>query len=93
MGPLEQSIRCHLMDYLANKADYDDFVDWMYGVIWNIDQHGDPAASRLGYGIMLAIAEFDDDVLTLEGFRNRLRSLAQPPAARLEYQATEAASA
>ncbi|MFT4036836.1 MAG: hypothetical protein QM692_01550 [Thermomicrobiales bacterium] len=80
MPSLEQSVRHHLAEYLAENEAYDDFVDWMYGVIWNIEQRGEQAAARLGYAIMLAIAEFDDDVLTRERFQNALRQLAEPAA-------------
>lgn len=84
MGSLEQSIRRHLVDYLAGKQSYDDFVDWMYGVIVNIDQRGERGASSLGYAIMLAIAEYDNDDLSLDAFQNTLRELAQPAAVRAE---------
>ena len=87
MGSLEQSIRRHLVDYLAGKHSYDDFVDWMYGVIVNIDQRGERGergASSLGYAIMLAIAEYDNDDLSLDAFQNTLRELAQPAAVRAE---------
>ena len=40
MESREQSNRRHLVDYLAGKESYDDCVDWMYGVIVNIDQRG-----------------------------------------------------
>ncbi len=84
MGSLEQSLRRHLVDYLAGKESYDDFVDWMYEVIVNIDQRGDRRASTLGYAIMLTIAESDNDDLSLEAFQDTLRGLAQPVAARVQ---------
>lgn len=90
MGSLEQSIRRHLVDYLAGKESYDDFVDWMYGVIANIDQRGDQGASSLGYSIMLAIAEFDNDDLSLDDFRDTLRDLVQPTSVRVAFRAPNA---
>lgn len=84
MGSLAQSIRRHLVDYLAGKESYDDFVDWMYGVIVNIDQQEDRGASSLGYAIMLAIAGYDNDDLSLGAFQDTLRELAQPAAVRAE---------
>lgn len=84
MGSLEQSIRRHLVDYLAGKESYDAFVDWMYGVIVNIDQRGERGASALGYSIMLAIAEYDNEDLSLNAFQDTLRGLAQPAAVRAE---------
>lgn len=84
MGSLEQSTRRHLVDYLAGKKPYDEFVDWMYGVIVNIDQRGERGASSLGYSIMLAISEYDNDDLSLDAFLDTLRELAQPIAVRVE---------
>lgn len=84
MDSLEQSIRRRLIGYLAGKEAYDDFVDWMYGVIWNIEQSGDRDAARLGYSIMLAIAEFDNDVFSLERFQEYLRSLVESTDISLE---------
>ena len=76
MGSLELSIRRHLEDYLAGRIDYDGFIDWMYGVIWNIDQRGEPGASHLGYAIMLEIAELSNGDATIEEFRHGLEHLA-----------------
>ena len=84
MGSLEQSIPRHLVEYLAGKESYDDFVDWMYGVIVNIDQRGEHWASSLGYSIMLAIAELDNADISLDTFQDALQVLILPSAVRLE---------
>jgi hypothetical protein len=84
LGSLEQSVCRHLVDYLDCKESYDDFADWMYGVILNIDQRGDRGASSLGYAIMLAIAEYDNGDLLLDAFQATLRELGQPVAVSAE---------
>ncbi|MFT4041409.1 MAG: hypothetical protein QM692_24715 [Thermomicrobiales bacterium] len=75
MTSLETTIRAHLTAYLANAESFADFTAWMYRTILNIDQYGEPAASDLGYAVMLALAEFDSGVLTLAEFRQELSAL------------------
>ncbi|MFT4040177.1 MAG: hypothetical protein QM692_18495 [Thermomicrobiales bacterium] len=82
MENLTETIRRHLLDYLAGATSYDEFTDWMYGVTWNLDQRGDAAASHLGYGIMLEIAEFSNGDATSDEFRSGLQALIEPATAR-----------
>jgi hypothetical protein len=72
---LEQSIRQHLVSYLAGDTPLEAFTAWLVRASWNVDQSGNRQAADLAYSIELALAEHAAGLLTEDELRNELFSL------------------
>jgi hypothetical protein len=77
MSQLEQSIRQHLVDYLAGQISLDDFTSWLVGATWNVASTESAGAAELTYSVELALAEHSSGLLSDEELRAELRALSQ----------------
>lgn len=77
MIQLQQTIRHHLADYLADVISLDQLTEVIVDAVWELapDQHD--ATSDLVYTVQLSLAELSDNLVTIEQFRARMRGLLE----------------
>ena len=78
---LEQDLREHLAEYLAERTTLDEFKDWLVGATWDIDETGDETVTELVYEIKLALAEESSGFISERELRAELTPLVGLPRA------------
>jgi hypothetical protein len=77
MTERESAIRHQLGAYLSDALSLDEFIAWVVGASWNIENAGDAGASQLAFTIELALAEHSSGFLTLDELRSELRNISR----------------
>lgn len=77
MTELEQTIRHHLVSYLANELSLNQLTEVIARAIWNLAPEQNDEAADLIYAVQLALAERADQLLTPDEFRSQIRSLLE----------------
>jgi hypothetical protein len=74
-SPFSREIRGHLAGYLTGQSSLDEFMDWLVGETWDIEERHDAEAEDLTYEIKLALAEPSDGYITADEAQEARRPL------------------
>lgn len=77
MTTLEQTIRHHLVNFLAGKTSLDTLTEVVMGAVWDLGPDQNDAASDLAFAVQLALAELSDGLISMDRFCAQMRELVE----------------